>query len=121
MALAEDMTKDAPGPDVSEPVISVRDVSVAFSTGQKVLENLVALSRLERDRRRQRNIRLPEVVAEVFRQLRELARARQELDALHHARSAPHPRIEHPHLDQRVRVEVQHVAALLSDAEVVEQ
>jgi signal transduction histidine kinase len=44
---------------------------------QKVLENLVALSRLDGDRRRQRNIALPEVVAEVFRQLRELARARQ--------------------------------------------
>lgn len=40
MALAEDMTKDAPGPDISEPVISVRDVSVGFTTGQKVLENL---------------------------------------------------------------------------------
>jgi signal transduction histidine kinase len=44
---------------------------------QKVLENLVALSRLDGERRRQRNIMLPEVVAEVFRQLRELARARQ--------------------------------------------
>jgi len=43
---------------------------------QKVLENLTALSRLESERRRQRNILLPEVVAEVFRQLRELAKAR---------------------------------------------
>jgi signal transduction histidine kinase len=43
---------------------------------QKVLENLVALSRLDRERRRQRNIKLREVVSEVFRQLRELARAR---------------------------------------------
>lgn len=44
---------------------------------QKVLENLTALARLEGDRRRQQNIRLPEAVAEVFRQLRALARARQ--------------------------------------------
>jgi signal transduction histidine kinase len=44
---------------------------------QKVLENLIALSRLEGERRRQRNIMLREVVTEVFRQLRELARARQ--------------------------------------------
>lgn len=44
---------------------------------QKVLENLVALSKLDRQPRRERNIMLPEVVAEVFRQLRELARARQ--------------------------------------------
>lgn len=44
---------------------------------QKALENLTALARLEGDRRRQQNIRLPEVVAEVFRQLRALARARQ--------------------------------------------
>ena len=44
---------------------------------QKVLENLIALSRLEAERRRQRNIMLREVVTEVFRQLRELARARE--------------------------------------------
>ena len=44
---------------------------------QKVLENLIALSKLEGDRRRQRNILLHEVVVEVFRQLRELAKARQ--------------------------------------------
>src|SRR5688572_3034003 len=44
---------------------------------QKVLENLTALSRLEGERRRHRNIMLREVVTEVFRQLRELARARQ--------------------------------------------
>jgi signal transduction histidine kinase len=44
---------------------------------QKVLENLTVLSRLDGERRRQRNILLPEVVAEVFRQLRELARARE--------------------------------------------
>jgi len=44
---------------------------------QKVLENLIALSRLDRNQRRPRNIMLPEVVAEVFRQLRELARARK--------------------------------------------
>jgi signal transduction histidine kinase len=43
---------------------------------QKVLENLIALSRMEGERRRQRNIMLREVVTEVFRQLRELARAR---------------------------------------------
>jgi signal transduction histidine kinase len=44
---------------------------------QKVLENLTALSRIDTERRRQRNIMLREAVAEVFRQLRELARARQ--------------------------------------------
>jgi signal transduction histidine kinase len=44
---------------------------------QKVLENLVALSKLDQERRRQRNVMLREVVAEVFRQLRELARGRQ--------------------------------------------
>jgi signal transduction histidine kinase len=43
---------------------------------QKVLENLTALSRIDTERRRQRNIPLREVVREVFRQLRELARAR---------------------------------------------
>jgi signal transduction histidine kinase len=43
---------------------------------QKVLENLSALTRLDGDRRRQKNIRLPEAVQEVFRQLRDLARAR---------------------------------------------
>jgi signal transduction histidine kinase len=43
---------------------------------QKVLENLVALSKVDRGGRRQRNIMLPEVVKEVFRQLRELARGR---------------------------------------------
>jgi signal transduction histidine kinase len=41
-----------------------------------VLDNLVALSRLDPERT-QRNIMLDAVVAEVFRQLRELARARQ--------------------------------------------
>src|SRR5690606_27166141 len=44
---------------------------------QKVLENLSVLSRLDGERRRQRNAALPEVVAEVFRQLRELARGRE--------------------------------------------
>jgi signal transduction histidine kinase len=44
---------------------------------QKVLENLIALSRVDVQRRRQRNIMLREVVTEVFRQLRELARARE--------------------------------------------
>jgi signal transduction histidine kinase len=43
---------------------------------QKVLDNLIVLSRIDQDRRRQRNIALREVVREVFRQLRELARAR---------------------------------------------
>jgi signal transduction histidine kinase len=43
---------------------------------QKVLENLSALSRLDGDRRRQKNVLLPEAVAEVQRQLRDLARAR---------------------------------------------
>ena len=43
---------------------------------QKVLENLIALSRLDGDRRHQKNVLLPEAVAEVRRQLRELARAR---------------------------------------------
>jgi signal transduction histidine kinase len=44
---------------------------------QKVLENLTALSRIDGERRRQRNIALREVITEVFRQLRELARARE--------------------------------------------
>lgn len=44
---------------------------------QKVLENLIALSRVDRERRRQRNVALRDVVLEVFRQLRDLARARQ--------------------------------------------
>jgi signal transduction histidine kinase len=44
---------------------------------QKVLENLVALAKIDREPRRQRNIRLREVVLEVFRQMRELARARE--------------------------------------------
>jgi signal transduction histidine kinase len=44
---------------------------------QKVLENLIALSRMDGERRRPRNIMLQEVVAEVFRQLRELASARR--------------------------------------------
>jgi signal transduction histidine kinase len=44
---------------------------------QKVLENLVALSKIDREQRRQRNIGLREVVAEVLRQLRDLASARQ--------------------------------------------
>ncbi|HEX6308589.1 MAG TPA: HAMP domain-containing sensor histidine kinase [Longimicrobiales bacterium] len=44
---------------------------------QKVLENLIALSRIDRERRRQRNVPLREVVLEVFRQLHDLARARQ--------------------------------------------
>lgn len=43
---------------------------------QQMLENLVSLSRLDGDTRRQRNIRLPEAVAEVFRQLREFARSK---------------------------------------------
>jgi signal transduction histidine kinase len=44
---------------------------------QKVLENLVALSKIDTERRRQRNIMLREAITEVFRQLRELARGRQ--------------------------------------------
>jgi signal transduction histidine kinase len=44
---------------------------------QKVLENLVALSKLDRERRRQRNIMLREAVTESFRQLREFARSRR--------------------------------------------
>jgi signal transduction histidine kinase len=43
---------------------------------QKVLENLSVLAKIDGERRRQRNIGLAEVVREVFRQLRELARAR---------------------------------------------
>ena len=43
---------------------------------QQVLENLIALSKLDGERRRQKNVRLREAVTEVFRQLRELARAR---------------------------------------------
>ena len=40
---------------------------------QQMLENLISLSRLDGDARRQRNIKLPEAVAEVFRQLRDFA------------------------------------------------
>jgi signal transduction histidine kinase len=43
---------------------------------QRVLENLAALSRLDGERRRQKNVLLPEAVSEVLRQLRDLARAR---------------------------------------------
>jgi signal transduction histidine kinase len=41
-----------------------------------VLDNLVSLSRLDQDSRQQRNLLLPRAVAEVVRQLRDLARAR---------------------------------------------
>ncbi|HEX2166880.1 MAG TPA: ATP-binding protein [Longimicrobiales bacterium] len=44
---------------------------------QKVLENLSALAKIDGQRRRHRNVGLQEVVTEVFRQLRELARARE--------------------------------------------
>src|SRR4051812_392895 len=40
---------------------------------QRVLENLTALSRLEGDARRQRNVLLPQAAAEVVRQLRDAA------------------------------------------------
>lgn len=40
---------------------------------QQMLDNLIALSRLDGDARRQRNIKLPEAIAEVFRQLRDFA------------------------------------------------
>ncbi|CAN5748299.1 hypothetical protein BH23GEM9_BH23GEM9_11540 [soil metagenome] len=43
---------------------------------QKVLENLVALTKVDKERRRQRNIRLDEAVSDVFRQVRQLARGR---------------------------------------------
>lgn len=43
---------------------------------QQVLEDLTALSRLDGDTRRQRNIMLPEAVNEVLRQQRELIRSR---------------------------------------------
>jgi signal transduction histidine kinase len=41
---------------------------------QRVLENLTALSRLEGDSRRQRNVLLPQAAAEVVRQLRDAAK-----------------------------------------------
>lgn len=41
---------------------------------QRVLENLTALSRLEGDARRQRNVLLPQAAAEVVRQLRDAAK-----------------------------------------------
>jgi len=41
-----------------------------------VLENLIELSRLETDQRRQRNVLLPKAVGEVIRQLREMASSR---------------------------------------------
>jgi signal transduction histidine kinase len=43
---------------------------------QQILDNLIELSRMDGDTRRQRNIRLPEAVAEVTRQLREFARSK---------------------------------------------
>lgn len=43
---------------------------------QQVLEDLTALSRLDGDTRRQRNVMLPEAVAEVMRAQRELVRSR---------------------------------------------
>lgn len=44
---------------------------------RQVLDDLVALSRLDQKPRQQRNVRLSEAVAEVRRRLREFARARQ--------------------------------------------
>lgn len=44
---------------------------------QRVLENLEALSRIDSDSRQQRNVMLPQAVAEVLRQLREAAEGRQ--------------------------------------------
>lgn len=41
-----------------------------------ILEDLLSLTRLDGDNRQQRNVQLPEVVAEVGRQLREMARER---------------------------------------------
>ncbi len=43
---------------------------------QEVLNNLIELSRLEGESRRQRNVLLPEAAGEVVRQLREMARER---------------------------------------------
>jgi signal transduction histidine kinase len=43
---------------------------------QSVLENLIALSRTDAEVRQQRHVLLPEAVAEVLRQLREMARSR---------------------------------------------
>jgi signal transduction histidine kinase len=45
-------------------------------TLQQLLDNLIALSRLDGDTRRQRNIKLPEAVSEAIRQLREFARGK---------------------------------------------
>ena len=41
---------------------------------QRVIENLVALSRIDRDARQQRNVLLPQAAAEVIRQLRDAAK-----------------------------------------------
>jgi signal transduction histidine kinase len=43
---------------------------------QALLENLITLSRTDREVRQQRHVLLPESIAEVIRQLREMARAR---------------------------------------------
>jgi signal transduction histidine kinase len=43
---------------------------------QGLLDDLIVLSRTDTDVRQQRHVLLPEAVAEVFRQLREMARAR---------------------------------------------
>jgi signal transduction histidine kinase len=52
----------------------VTDNAIAIQT---VMENLVVLASIDRERRRERNIPLREVVREAFRQVRELARARE--------------------------------------------
>jgi signal transduction histidine kinase len=44
---------------------------------QSLLENLVSLSRTDGDARQQRHVLLPEAVAEVVRQIREMARSRE--------------------------------------------
>lgn len=44
---------------------------------QSVLQNLIELSRMDADSRQQRNLLLPEVVAEAVRQLREFAHSRE--------------------------------------------
>ncbi|NUO40210.1 MAG: sensor histidine kinase [Gemmatimonadaceae bacterium] len=60
-----------------EPAQRERFLRIIAQNGeglQRVLENLTALSRLEGDSRRQRNVLLPQAAAEVIRQLRDAAK-----------------------------------------------
>ena len=67
-------------PDISaDPARRERFAQIVVNNAQAMqgaLENLIELSRMDPGMRRQRNVLLPSVVAEVARQLREMAQAR---------------------------------------------